>query len=341
VFLTLTILLQAGATVFSAPAPDTGNRHRAAAAPAHGSPAQHADTAHRTPPHEAAMLVWPRLTMELGSDDDARDDHDDPLSDDGFRSLMANAVLGPAAMRAVTSPPASVAAAPPTAGAKSAPPPAARTAAAPTKPGAPTRAASATTTQPPTAAATAPATAPSTSADAAKPASASTTQVAQGSGTSAGPPRGSPRTRPRAVTYSNGYATRLTIHRVASYAMVPMFICQYITGSQLLAKGRNAPAWALHTHGPLATLTTIVFATNTVTGVWNMWEARHDPAGRTSRTLHGLLMLVSDAGFTTAGILSARARNSSDIRHVHRAVALSSMGVALVGYAIMLPPFRK
>jgi len=36
---------------------------------------------------------------------------------------------------------------------------------------------------------------------------------------------------------------------------------------------------------------------NSVTGVWNLWESRHQPAGRTRRTLHGLLMLAADAGF--------------------------------------------
>jgi hypothetical protein len=153
--------------------------------------------------------------------------------------------------------------------------------------------------------------------------------------------RSTGRPRVRAITYSDAYATRLTIHRVASYATIPLFIGNYVTGSQLLAKGRDAPGWALHTHGPLATGVTTLFTVNTVTGVWNMAEAWHDPAGRFSRTLHGLLMIISDAGFTYTGILSGEARNSESRRRLHREVALSSIGVATLGYVIMLPPFHK
>ena len=153
--------------------------------------------------------------------------------------------------------------------------------------------------------------------------------------------RGAGRPRIRAVTYSSMYATRLTIHRIGSYATIPLFIGQYITGSQLLAHGRQAPPWALHVHGPIATAVTTLFTVNTVTGLWNMWEARMDCSGRFARTVHGLLFMVADAGFAYTGWLSGRARTSNSIRHFHKQMALESMGISLIAYAIELPPLRK
>jgi hypothetical protein len=82
-----------------------------------------------------------------------------------------------------------------------------------------------------------------------------------------------------------------------------------------------------------------LFATNTVTGVWNLWEARDDPNGRPLRTTHAILMLASDAGFAYVGELSHSVKQSGAARNQHRAAALSSAGVALVSYLIMLKPF--
>lgn len=145
------------------------------------------------------------------------------------------------------------------------------------------------------------------------------------------------RPRPRAVEVSDAYATRLRIHHYASYAMVPLFVVQSVAGNQLYQSGGDDPAWALTMHrvgaGGLATL----FAVNTVTGVWNLWEGRDAPQGRTLRLVHGGLMLASDAGFTYAGAkLGPEATRSGEKRREHRRVALVSMSTALVGYAAML-----
>lgn len=154
-------------------------------------------------------------------------------------------------------------------------------------------------------------------------------------------PADTPVKRPRAVVYSDWYARRLAIHRVASYTLLPLLAAQYYTGTQLMAKGSDAPLWVIRSHAPLATTAAVVFGVNTVTGVWNMWEARHDPNGSGARTAHGLLMLVADAGFLAAGAMGHPAVQDGNIRSLHRTIALSSMGAALVGYAIMLPPFRR
>ncbi len=144
-----------------------------------------------------------------------------------------------------------------------------------------------------------------------------------------------------AVEYGDWYNRRLTIHRWASYATLPLFAGNYVTGQQLFDKGNQAPAWAIDAHGPLAASVATLFAVNTVTGGWNLWEGRHDPNGRKWRMAHAILMLTADAGFTTAGILADDAERSDSRRRLHRTVALTSIGVSLVSYAMMLGPLRR
>jgi hypothetical protein len=152
-------------------------------------------------------------------------------------------------------------------------------------------------------------------------------------------PRVARRTAP--VEYSDWYGRRLTIHKWASYATLPLFAFQYVAGRQLYDKSTDAPSWAKSGHGVAATGIAALFTVNTVTGVWNLWDARKDPEGRTWRTAHALLMLAADAGFTATGILAERAERSADNRRLHRNIAISSMAVATVSYLMMLPPFRR
>lgn len=147
--------------------------------------------------------------------------------------------------------------------------------------------------------------------------------------------------RPVPIEYSDWYARRLTIHRWASYAMLPMFAGQYFAGDQLMKRGSATPRWIIGAHDALATGVTGLFTVNTVTGVWNMWDGRKDPADRKRRIAHSLLMLASDAGFTAVGLLANPAENSGSTRALHKQIAIGSMGVALLGYVIMLPPFRR
>lgn len=141
-------------------------------------------------------------------------------------------------------------------------------------------------------------------------------------------------TRPRrvAVEYSDAYATRLTIHRVASYAMLPLFGAEYILGQKLLD---NSTSSTRNQHSLVAGAVATLFGVNTITGVWNWWEARNDENGRTRRTVHTVLMLAADAGFAATGILANSASGSHDKALTHRNVALGSMGVATIGTAIM------
>ncbi len=147
--------------------------------------------------------------------------------------------------------------------------------------------------------------------------------------------------RPKAIEYSDWYQTRLQIHKAASWATLPLFVGQYYTGETLITKGTDSPTWVKRVHPILATGVLALFATNTVTGVWNLWEGREDPKGRTWNVAHSILMLASDAGFAYVGALSKNAKTSGTTRDQHKAAALTSAGLALVSYAMMLSPFRQ
>jgi len=146
-----------------------------------------------------------------------------------------------------------------------------------------------------------------------------------------------PRRRPRAVEVSDAYATRLRIHKYASYTMIPLFVAQTVAGNQMYQSGGSDPSWAKSMHSIGAAGLGALFTVNTVTGVWNLWESRGVSEGRTLKLVHSALMLASDAGFAYAGIkLGPDAQHSLAKRQEHRRVAYISMGGALVGYATML-----
>jgi hypothetical protein len=80
--------------------------------------------------------------------------------------------------------------------------------------------------------------------------------------------------------YSDAYAVRLTIHKIASFATVPLFVLQYIAGQQLIEHeggggngfreddgegGGGLAEW----HGTLAAGVAGLFAA-AITGSWNL-----------------------------------------------------------------------
>jgi hypothetical protein len=144
--------------------------------------------------------------------------------------------------------------------------------------------------------------------------------------------------RPRAVEYSDAYYTRLTIHRYASYAELPLFAAEYALGQRILNGQRTgdfASSGTRSAHKVVAGGLGVLFAVNTVTGVWNMIEARHDPAGRTRRDLHALTMLLADAGFLWTASLAGDARESQDGANRHRNAAIASISVATASTLMM------
>jgi len=143
--------------------------------------------------------------------------------------------------------------------------------------------------------------------------------------------------RAKAVTYSDWYGRRLTLHRRLSYAMLPLFAASYFSGDQILRNGSDAPSWARNLHRPAATGSAVLFTANTLTGAINSWQSRHDPIGRKRRIAHGLLFTTASAGFVYAGTkLANDAEESQDKRLQHRNVALGSMGLSTVSWLIML-----
>jgi hypothetical protein len=144
------------------------------------------------------------------------------------------------------------------------------------------------------------------------------------------------RRRRKSIEVSEWYERRLRIHRYGSYAIYPLFALQAVAGNQIFPDPQNAPDWAKTSHRIGASALAGVFTVNTVTGLWNLWDSRSAPQGRTRRTVHALLMLASDAGFTYAGVrLSEQAETSVDKRREHRIWAYGSMATALTGVGLM------
>ncbi|HWZ27056.1 MAG TPA: hypothetical protein VNX15_00745 [Gemmatimonadales bacterium] len=146
------------------------------------------------------------------------------------------------------------------------------------------------------------------------------------------------RTRPRAIEYSDFYGVRLEIHRAASYATLPLFVGEFALGQTLYNHPPGSSA-TLTAHRLTALGLAGLFGVNTVTGAWNLWESRHDPADKTRRYIHAALMFISDAGFVASGASAPSPRRVTldpGRATTHRTIALASMGVALVGYGMML-----
>lgn len=146
--------------------------------------------------------------------------------------------------------------------------------------------------------------------------------------------------RAQAVEHSNGYYTRLSIHRYASYATVPLFVTEYFLGESLF-KDPEQEGTVRSAHSAVAGGIAVLFGVNTVTGVWNLWDSRHDKDGKTRRYLHSILMLAADGGFAWAGTTAPghRGADTPELaaqRRKHRTIALSSMGISLVSYGMML-----
>jgi len=149
-----------------------------------------------------------------------------------------------------------------------------------------------------------------------------------------------PAQRPVVFEYSEGYQTRLKIHKIASLATIPLFVAEGMLGQSLY----NNPTPGKRTaHLWVGTGIGVLFGVNTVTGIWNLTEAKNDPNGRGRRLTHSILMLAADAGFfaTTMTGPGHHFRDPSayeSSRSLHRSLAFTSITLASVGYAIVLFP---
>lgn len=145
--------------------------------------------------------------------------------------------------------------------------------------------------------------------------------------------------RPRAIEYSEGYGTRLEIHKIGSFASLPLFAAEYFVGEHLLNQ-EIADPYARHLalrgpHSAIAGALGVVFAVNTVTGVWNLVDSRHDPYGRTRRWVHSIAMLVADGGMVATAISAGSARHDIHAAQRHRALAIGTFSLTTVASLMM------
>jgi hypothetical protein len=140
-----------------------------------------------------------------------------------------------------------------------------------------------------------------------------------------------------AVEYSHGYSVRLRIHKDASFAMLPLFGAEAVVGQKLF---NNPTSRGLKTaHGALNVGLLGLFAVDSVTGLWNLKEGWDQPKGHVRRHVHSLLMLTADGGIVATSLKATNRRDeaaNSSAANTHRAVAVTSISAATVGYLIMI-----
>ncbi|TAK16840.1 MAG: hypothetical protein EPO35_04510 [Acidobacteria bacterium] len=141
---------------------------------------------------------------------------------------------------------------------------------------------------------------------------------------------------PPPFVYSDGYKTRLKIHKISSKTFLPLVATQAVLGKMIYDNPTpTRRAW----HRGVAWGIGGLFGVNTVTGTWNLIEARKDPEHRKRRVVHGLLMLASDAGFLATALNNPTNHGFNDPlgqRHLHRNLAIASISTASIGYLVML-----
>ena len=164
-----------------------------------------------------------------------------------------------------------------------------------------------------------------------------------------------PHKRQKAIEYSDWYARRLMIHKIGSYVMLPLFGTEYWLGEKLIKGTASSGERSLHVG--VASGIGVLFTVNTITGAWNLYDSRKDPAGRTKRIIHSALMLAADAGFALAAASAGdegREREGGggfgpddqvnatrlvegggDDASTHKAIALTSIGISTVGTVLM------
>jgi len=139
--------------------------------------------------------------------------------------------------------------------------------------------------------------------------------------------------RTTAFVYSDAYQLRRKIHFIASFATIPLFAAEYALGQKLYnGTGTSSTRSA---HQAVGAGIGVLFGVNTVTGVWNMIEARKDPNGRKKKLVHGILMLAADAGFVGTAAVAPNLEGEGN-RSLHRSLAITSVALATTSYLIML-----
>jgi hypothetical protein len=146
-----------------------------------------------------------------------------------------------------------------------------------------------------------------------------------------------------AFEYSDGYRLRNRIHKIASFATLPLFVADLAVGQSLYSSTSSDTSNRRGLHAALGAGIGGLFAVNTVTGTWNLFgEARQDPNHRALRLVHGLLMMAADAGFVAAAQSAPGEREergfvtSVSDKSTHRNIAVASISLASASYLMMI-----
>jgi hypothetical protein len=139
--------------------------------------------------------------------------------------------------------------------------------------------------------------------------------------------------------YSRAYDVRAKIHKYASFTTLPLVGGEFVVGQSLFDSPSGAKKSA---HIALGTAIGGLFAVNSVTGVWNLVQARKDPNRGHLPLIHSLLALGADAGFVATAAITPSGDDhdggslSAANRGTHRTMAFTSMGLATASYLVML-----
>ena len=140
-----------------------------------------------------------------------------------------------------------------------------------------------------------------------------------------------------AIEHSDAYQTRVKIHKVASYATLPLFATQLWLGQSLYNSSDDGTKGA---HAVVGASIAGLFGLNTVTGAWNLFgEDRQQKEGRALRITHAILMMAADAGFAATSMVTPESEGRLGLKadsNTHRALAFTSIGLGTAGYLLML-----
>lgn len=147
---------------------------------------------------------------------------------------------------------------------------------------------------------------------------------------------------PPPFEYSDGYRTRAKIHKLSSWVMLPLFGLEAYLGQKMFNDVAFATDGHRNLHRSVAWGIGGLFAVNTFTGVPNLIESRRDPNKSDLSLIHGVLMLVADAGFLATALTRPNSRTAAGLeiytpkKNQHLTIAYASVSVASIGYLLML-----
>src|SRR5262245_8068460 len=145
--------------------------------------------------------------------------------------------------------------------------------------------------------------------------------------------------RPQAIEYDDAYYIRAKIHKIASWATLPLLGTEAILGQNTFNNPPGQQSSSRNAHIVVGSGITAFFVAQTATGLWNLVDSWKDPNHQKLRRLHSIMMLGANAGFVAAYGTTPDGNNLVTFdqeKRTHRAIVFTSMGVATASYLLML-----